>query len=273
MAAERQRPCGDGASVAFVAACNDDAVLAACLAGSPDVASGAALHVVRGASSAAEAYNEGLRRAAADVIVFAHQDVFLPPGWLTGFRAALAQLADTDPDWGVVGVYGLTLAGEPRGWVYSTGVRRLLGEAFARPQEVRTLDEVLLALRVNSGISFDDALPGYHLYGTDVCLEAERRGLHNYVVPCPVLHNSNGVRQLPAAFWRAYASVRRKWKGRLPVYAPCVLISRSPAPAVWQMIWRLVHFAVLRRKVGQRVPNPAALCRDLIASGCMPART
>ena len=48
---------------ALVAAVNDDAILASCLAASPDVRSGRLpLIAIRGASDMAQAYNEGLGR-------------------------------------------------------------------------------------------------------------------------------------------------------------------------------------------------------------------
>src|ERR1700680_3633599 len=57
-------------------------------------------------SSAAEAYNDAIDHAANDLIIFCHQDVVLPEGWLSQLQCALDDLAFADPTWGVLGSYG-----------------------------------------------------------------------------------------------------------------------------------------------------------------------
>jgi glycosyltransferase involved in cell wall biosynthesis len=249
--------------VCFIVACNSGPVLATSLLASPDLAAGVEVVVERGAVSAAQAYNRGMEKTRADVLVFVHQDVFLPPGWLAHFQAALLALEATDPGWGVLGLVGVVVDGARRGWLYSTGLGRILGGPFALPQPVRTLDEVLLVLRRTSGLRFDEALPGFHLYGTDICLEAEKLGRSNYVLSCFALHNSNGIKYLPRSFWDAYRFLRRKWWKELPVESPCAVISRSGLPFVKGVVRGLYFRFFQQGRVGQRVQNPGELFQTI----------
>ena len=94
--------------------------------------------------------------------------------------------------------------GEVHGHVYSTGLRRNVGKSFESPVPVHSIDEMVIILRRDSGLHFDAELPGYHLYGTDICLQSWQRGLPCFVIDNFCLHNSNGIRRLPLAFWRSY---------------------------------------------------------------------
>lgn len=252
----------------LVSAVNDDAVLETCLRASPELG-GPEFEVLeqRGYASAASAYNAALERAVGEVVIFSHQDVYFPEGWVAQLETALRWLAKHDPEWGVLGVYGVAADGRPAGWTYSTGLGRVLGGPFPEPQPVRTLDEVVLMVRRASGLKFDEGVEGFHMYGTDVCLEAERRGRRTYVISAFAIHNSNGIRQLPWAFWQTYLYVRRKWWDRLPVAAPCVVVTRSLATMVRTMVQRQVNFFLRGRSVGVRVADPAALSADLKHAG------
>jgi hypothetical protein len=211
-----------------------------------------------------------MRQVGGDLIVFVHQDVFLPAGWCERFRQVVCRLSNRDPNWGVLGVFGVSRNSVGVGWLYCTGTGRVVGKPFSDPEPVRTLDEVLLVVRRSSRLSFDECLPGFHLYGTDLCLEAARRGMRSYVVPCPVVHNSVGIGNLPVGFWIAYRSVRRKWWNQLPIRTPCTVIERWPLGAALQILSRFVRYSLLRHKVGQRVQNPAILYKELVAARSLP---
>lgn len=246
-----------------IVASNDETVLQNCLSQSPDLVMARQLLVQRGFTSASTAYNAGLEAARSELIVLAHQDVYLPPGWWNSLEHALAVLETTDPNWGVLGPFGIHANGETRGCVYSSGLSANAGSPLPAPAEIATLDELLLVIRRSSGLRFDPDLHGFHLYGTDICLEAGRRGLKSYAVPAFCIHNSNGIRLLPAAYWRAYSYLQRKWYVRLPVPTPCARITRWPWAPLW---YYLRHWPVdlLRpTPTGRRNPNPAALYASL----------
>jgi hypothetical protein len=254
--------------ISLVSAVNDDGVLSSCLRASPDVAAGGlAVFEQRGYASAASAYNALLDAGGTGVVIFAHQDVYFPAGWLRQLHTALAWLDAHDANWGILGIYGVRHDGQPTGWTYSTGLGRILGGVFSAPLPVRTLDEVVLIMRVSSGLRFDEGVEGFHMYGTDICLEAERQGFRNYVIPAFAIHNSNGIKMLPSVFWRTFLYVRRKWWAQLPVAAPCAEVTRSLLPMWRARLQRFVDFKLRGRAVGSRVPQPSVLYASLVASG------
>jgi len=253
-------------------ACNDEFVLKSCLLASPDIGSGVEVFVEYDAASAAKAYNAILEKASCDVVILVHQDVFLPPGWLARFKESLAWLDENDPRWGVLGVWGADHDGQFKGWVYSAGLKQLLGGPFKLPRTVRVLDEVLLAIGKHSGLRFDESLEGFHLYGTDLCLEAESKGLRNYVIPAFLVHNSAPMSWLPLQFWRSYSFVRGKWKDRLPVITPCITLKRFPARAASQVIRSFYkRLASGQGRKGRSMPYAPELYKDLLRKGIAPA--
>ncbi len=257
------QPCLRSQPISLVTASNDERLLRSCLLASPELAVNCEVSIQSGAVSAAQAYNRGISETQAEIVCFAHQDVYFPSGWMKCLAGSVNWLMQQDPAWGVLGVYGVTADGECRGWAYSTGLGRLLGAPFLQPQPVRTLDEMVLVIRRSSGLRFDEALPGFHLYGTDICLEAERMGLRNYVVPALALHNSNGIAVLPWAFWRAWLFVRRKWFNLLPIDTPCVKIEKLPAAAVKTALAQVYSTVIRRKQPGKRVADPEILWRRL----------
>ncbi len=248
-----------------IAAVNDEEVLQQCLLSSPDfqIQDFGEVLLQRGFDNVADAYNPAISQAKGEVLVFMHQDVYLPAGWFQRVAAAINQLAVTDPNWGVLGVYGVTVAGEPRGHLYCNANQCALGHAIQEPVEVETLDEVVLIIRRNSGLQFDSGLKGFHLYGTDICLMARQQGRKIYVVPGFCIHNANGYGMFPRSFWRGYLYMRRKWKSRLPVKTPCIEIKRSFWPTLRSTVWRFCWLKAKRIKTARRVSDPAELYTQL----------
>lgn len=213
----------------FVVAVNDDAVFANNFARSKILEDASVrVQVKRGYPSAAVAYNEALDAAKSDVVAFVHQDVYLPSRWQTQIASALGQLAEADPRWAVAGLFGTTADGRNVGQVWSSGLNRMLGEAFGEAIAVDSVDELLILVRRSSNIRFDEGLPGFHLYGTDISQTALANRWGVYVVCAPVIHNSRPVLYLPRDYLRAYDYVRAKWQSRLPIQNCVSPIAKSP---------------------------------------------
>jgi len=205
-------------------------------------------------------YAEGQAEAEGELIIFAHQDVFFPPGWEQDLAAALARLAEIDPDWGVIGSVGV--AADPA----CSGARRLVGHwcdprGYQRlgplPAAVQSLDELWLGIRRASGLRFDESLPGFHCYGMDLCLTAEARGLGCHAIDAFVWHKYRGpdgaLLEHPAASPKitrrkgeafaaevqpGYRYVGEKWRARIPFLStsmrwldPAELTFRGPGSA------------------------------------------
>ncbi len=71
------------------------------LASSPLIQEGRArLHVELGFPSASLAYLSGLEKCTEQIVVFAHQDVYLPAGWEKGLEQAIETLNSRGEKWG-----------------------------------------------------------------------------------------------------------------------------------------------------------------------------
>lgn len=212
----------------------DEAVLGANLMRSPALPSSHQVLIQRGHSTVSAAYNQALRDAQSDLVVFTHPDVYLPATFSSCLAAAVEWLDKHDPAWAVLGLVGSRCDRSIAGFTYSVGLGSFVGKPLDVPERVRTVDEFVFAVRKSSGLSFDEALPGAQsqLCAADICLEAERRGRGVYVIPAFVLHNSNGWSYLPLGFWKPYLYMRRKWSAALPIYVPYARITRWCLPMI-----------------------------------------
>lgn len=250
----------------LVVASNSDEVLQSCLLRSGETSLAKEIIIEHNASSASSAYNAGIDKTTGEIVVFAHQDVFLPIGWSKMLFRCINQLSEIDANWAVAGLYGITESGKGVGYVYSTGLRQFVGERFIVPIQVTSLDEMVIILRRASGLRFDEKLSGFHLYGTDICMEAEKHGMGNYVLPCFAIHNSIGIKYLPLSFWKAYIYLRKKWKYKLPIKTPCTTITYGCIPIMDHLLrswWSSVRG---KRKPGIRVSDPERLCSNVITN-------
>jgi hypothetical protein len=215
----------------IVAAVNDDTVLANNLMRSPVLSRpGVTLRLQRGYSSAALAYSAALRACVSDIVVFVHQDVYLPRCWEDRLMESIALLRAADPMWAVLGIYGVRSDGRQVGCVWSSGLNAVFGGSFEVPTAVESIDEVVIVLRRSSSVDFDTTLPGFHLYATDLVQTALSRGKGTYVIFAPVVHNSRPVLYLGHDYFEAYNYVARKWMHRLPIRGNVATIL-EPGPA------------------------------------------
>ena len=218
-------------SITFVTAVNSRAILEKNFLASPCLGPphGHEILIQEDYASAAKAYNSAIDQSRNDLIIFLHQDVILLEPWLEQLHISLAKLKASDPNWGVIGCGGMGHDGRGRGHLYSMGLG-VIGNTFPNPLPVRTLDEIVLILRKSSGLRFDDTLPHFHLYGTDICLRAEAAGRNNYVIPAFCVHNTNYGLILAPEFYECCRHVREVWKNALPIQTPCIRITKSNAP-------------------------------------------
>jgi hypothetical protein len=242
-----------------VAVHKDESVLESTLMRSPALGSATRVTCQRGFASVAQAYNAALRESDDDLILFAHPDVYFPKQWSDALERTLAWLQVNDPNWGVLGLWGVSPENRGCGFVYSTGLRGFIGTPFSAPKEVSTVDEFAFLIRTRAGLVFDEAIPSaqFQLGATDLCLEARRRGLRCYAIPCFALHNSNGWSHLPLSFWPCYLYIRKKWNSLLPIDTPYARITRSCMPLIRQSARGLLARRKHRRET--RVKDPSAL--------------
>lgn len=255
-------------SLAVVAPVNDDECLVGNLASSPMFSeNGVPLIVKRGYKSAASAYNDGLDCADADIVIFAHQDVYLPLGWDKKLLYAIQELELRGENWAVLGVIGSDKDGKLVGGAWSNGLQwKIESEKFDSPAPVRSFDEIVLVLRKNGGLRFDENLPGFHLYGTDIAMSAAKADFGAYVFDAPVIHNSIWRKKLGLSYCAAYRYMQRKWWDELPVYTLVLPITRIGWPLLKNWVkeknkWIVRQFKPMPPRI--RHSDPLRLAKDL----------
>jgi SAM-dependent methyltransferase len=214
--------------VTFVTCVTDAARLEANLLASPDLAPGSPHEVLayQHCPSAAEAINRGLELGKHKLCLFAHQDVYLPRGWVARF---VAQLADAEKQLGPIGICGVYGVAHPGDQAVRAGRvvdrERLLREPTALPCRAETLDELLLAIPRPCPLRANPDL-GFHLYGADLALQARGHGLAAAVLDVPCLHNSRSV-GLPPSFGQSVQVFQQRWSSILPVATSCAVIDHE----------------------------------------------
>lgn len=183
----------------------------------------------RGFTAASKAYNDAIDRSHNDIIVFAHQDILFPIFWEKELLRSLNYLREFDPNWGVIGCYGVNREDNSckgYGFMYCGGNKFLLGEPLEHPMPIQTLDEAVLILRKSSGLRFDEFLPHFHFYGTDICMVAKNKCMNCYAISAFCIHNTKKIHVLPKEFFECYRYIKRKWYNILPIETTCINISK-----------------------------------------------
>jgi hypothetical protein len=244
---------------------NDEEVLQKNLLLSPLLLDGGRNQLIlkRDCTSASIAFNSAIEEARNDLILFVHQDIYLPETWFADVNRCLALLKEQSANWGVLGCFGSHKAAfGGLGRVYTRGLGRH-GRRIARPEPVQTLDEIVLIVRRSSGLLFDPLLPHFHLYGTDICLAAEEKGLVNYAFQGFCVHNTMQLLTLPPEFYACYRYIRSKWAHRLPIYTSCLKISFLNGDLYRRKILHVGQRMLgLKRLAATRVEDPRSLSSE-----------
>jgi hypothetical protein len=224
------------------------------LARSPEIANGkVGLTILWNQASASGAYASAMERATAEVLIFAHCDVYFPGCWFARLAWEVDRLARIDPKWAVAGVSSLTSSGELVGRMYDSSLEPLFtetmgiyGKPLVSPVPIVSADELGLIVRRGANVSFDPLLPEFHLYGTDIILEAERQGKRSYGLDLPLIHNAKAQLQIGSDYVRAYKYMVRKWRAHLPVPTTCGMLTANPLALPFRRL-RIRYMAICRR--------------------------
>lgn len=224
--------------LSFVCCVNRPDIAQSCALTSPCLQpeAGHQLILVGGATSAGRGMATGLALAKHEWVVMLHQDVFLPDGWDERFCSALDAALDLYPKLAVAGVYGVRADGVHVGHVLDRGI--LLGAPISTAAPVRSLDELLVAVRASTGLCPSPTL-GWHLYGTDLCLAAQAQSLESFVLDGFCEHRSvlprlneatdavtrQQLRTVAEAFAQSAAVLLCRWPHAMPVHTPVMPIT------------------------------------------------
>jgi hypothetical protein len=210
------------------------------------------------------AYNSAIDQAENEIIIFIHQDVYLPQRWFSDLRQSLSYFEREQINWGVLGCFGSRKFAEGGiGRLYTTGLG-LHGRRIDKPELVETLDEIVLIIRKSSGLRYDESLPHFHLYGTDICMSAKDKGMDNYALPGFCVHNTHQLLALPKEYYECYHYIKKKWRKFLPIYTSCLKISRFNDELYLKRMDEFYEKALRRRAPKLRSDDPrTVLCEEV----------
>lgn len=168
------------------------------------------LYVDNASGNSDSAYS-GLNRLAGfargKYLVFCHQDLVAIDGVET-LRKTLADLTVRDSNWAVAGNAGCD---DNVCHFYLNDPNNInVGKDRRQPVKVSSLDENLIILKRKAQIGFSNDLDGFHLYGTDLVVQASLRGRTAYVIDFRVEHLSRG--NLDESFFDACLKFERKYE-------------------------------------------------------------
>jgi hypothetical protein len=206
------------APLTIVCCVNDERQLDANLLHSPDLREPTKHEILlyRDAASAAEGLNVGIERARNELVVLVHQDVYLPKGWAARLRAQWLHASSDGGPIGLGGVFGIKDRKVPFDAIGRLVHRDRLLQEGSLPAEVDGLDEVVLVVPSATPLRVDPAV-GWHLYGTDLALQAHQRGLKVMVLDAPCHHNTSTTR-VPLGYRESERALAQKWSDLLPVH-------------------------------------------------------
>jgi hypothetical protein len=188
-------------------------------------------------ASAGAALNHAARLAEHDVVVLAHQDVYLHD--LQRLAEAAAALAD--PAWGVLGACGMTADGGLVGRLRDRVI--LIGASAPAPVEVQTLDEVLVMVRRDTLLEHplsEDPLLAWHAYAVEYALRMRALGRRAGAVDTAITHNSLTVNL--ARLDDAHLHVGDLFAAELPIRTTCGTVTGKrdwrDVPVLRSQRWR-----------------------------------
>lgn len=124
-------------------------------------------------------------------IIFCHQDILINFDNEEKLQQRILEIDSIDSCWALIGNAG----GRNNAFETFCRISDPHGENQYRgtfPTKVDSLDENFILLKRESGVTFSNNLSGFHLYGTDLCINADILGFSSYVVDFHLTHKSGG---------------------------------------------------------------------------------
>ena len=205
-------------------------------------------------------FNRIMEETEEPYIIYCHQDILLDRGH--GYMKLLEivrQLEKDDPAWAVLGNAGVTEDHKLVLQVYDPFCHNL--EKDINPTKVCSLDENFLIIKTTSGLRCSAELHGFHLYATDLCLQAASAQRSCYVISFYLTHLSKG--QIDANFRIAQKRFQQQWSQQFRfryVGTTCaqIFLSRNPVVQFLFSSYRVTHWlfaSPLRHKLICRVSD------------------
>jgi hypothetical protein len=146
-----------------------------------------------------QALREFTATAKGELIIVSHDDVSFEGLTFQDLILEIEKALQEDPDVAVFGIAGCTEGFRDVGHFRDATTEHRWG--LRNWEKVVSLDEVFLVIRNGQGIGVSEELSGFHLYGTDLCLNAGKAGKTCRVIDFPVIHHSEG--KIDGGFFKA----------------------------------------------------------------------
>jgi hypothetical protein len=108
-----------------------------------------------------------------DIAILSHQDMFYRNGWLDLVKEKIAELPES---WIVAGIIGKDMEGKICGKFHDMRIPLLFSTSHNFPEPASCFDECCIIVNLKKGFRFDEAMPGFDLYGTLCVLQAKEMG-------------------------------------------------------------------------------------------------
>lgn len=192
-----------------------------------------------------------INEATGTYIICVHQDVIASDGDLATLDAELRKLDALDPTWAVAGNAGR------RGERYFMAISDPRGDDQFHgplPAKVDVLDENFIVLKASAMVAPSIDLSGFHLYGVDLCLQAQGRGYSCYAIEFRLTHLSKGLVD------QSYLECREAFESKLEKHWQPRLL-QSMAEDIWlgpKTTGFLKQYAKRRKRVPKLLERAAA---------------
>ena len=193
------------------------------LLSSPDI-NNHDLQVIFDPETIPKGYNQGLKEATGEYIIFVHHDVILPQGFFVNLEKQIDNLKDKD--WGVIGPAGVDKR-DFYGNIYDACKHS--GDPSKLPHDVDTLDEFLFVIKRDT-LTFDENLPSKnHFHCADLCMQSRSEGLSVISVDVYCLHLTSHLNdgKKGESYKKAYFYMQDKWRSFLPFRTTTIMVTEE----------------------------------------------
>lgn len=140
-----------------------------------------------------------LANNSCDLIIVSHDDIRFGKLNFKELAREISNIVEKDNKAILFGVAGCNRNHIGAGHFYDGSMEHKWG--FPDMGKVESLDEMFLVIRGGNGLTISEKLSGFHFYGTDLCLNAQKIGKSAYAIDFPITHVSAG--KMDKAFFEA----------------------------------------------------------------------
>jgi len=179
-----------------------------------------------------------INKARGRYLILCHQDVRCVDQGYDALLFALRSLDESQPLWALAGNAGRDQDGKPLLCLSDRfGAHQRQGQL---PAQTVSLDENFIVLKRQWQLAPSVDLKGWHLYGTDLCLQAQMRGLKAFVIDFHLLHESGALR-IDQSYFDCFEALEAKYAELFrtrTIHTTCLspTISANPLARLWSRL-------------------------------------